>query len=1245
MAQFLVLFIFMLIVQCPLLPRYHLCGQVCTECTREERLLLCDGCDLGYHLECLDPPLSQVPVEEWFCPVCTAANVPQVLTHRHRESTPQNVALHNRRGSSQFTRQHHQSDTLRIPRTRATERIRATIQKKKIKRKLKRKRQQANKRARIESGDCEDLRPVVKPLTQFSVFGKEDHDIDAAHNVDRYAEQVLAGESITTAREPSRRRADAARLLRDVAFTPQSSYAGRTKSRVIEILNTQPVDNQTDLLSGILENQAIAFSSSKKLLLTNDRKLTKQPGIEIPLKITEEESCSQSEPLPSQRISSQKMEDVEESLCEKSKPISPEESPCKNCSSSKVSHRYKDSDRSQTRSGYHKSEYSRYSRDCRYNSSYRKYKRDEYHRRMCEDVCRNVDYNRSSGKEHHSRYSTYDRHSCFSWRRSNLQGSSSYGRYNKNSHRRDPSAEKKLGHCHDREHSPRDHNDSSLKRVGREERLRLPPSICDKHAQTKKSVHSSRSESSKYREKPTLSSSHFDKSIRSQWSYSYYNNDTLFPKISGCSGYSLPPTNVLFDIKLETSKSSEISTLSKSKKNSEYECQSKLVNDDNKELVCKYNDQPEREHKKNSESELQKAETGSFIGTIISRNPDAVTSHNTTYENKNTNFLVEGVTDNTHTSTLSTKAFERNNFNFESNVEEEVKLRKKNALLERVKRLVETCQPDSIEFDTSINYDKEAVEDVGLSLKKCNKTSLSGSHSIESKRSDDDKMYCRTDSNDFESKKKAPPNSSDSNKLKQGTLFGDPEGKKFDFVPVRNIDIDRKSLKHREKCKQQKSIKKLKSLNLFGKDSDDELCKGISKAHRTKNWQLESRNTIHADEKTDSGKEKFINKPYISSSYSNKMLCVIENASGEQKSYFDDHHCQNEKSISNKPENNCSKNNRNCERVSPQEKGPNVKNISVTRVGSNLLKESSDYRISKNKKYAMHENICEKEDASNKCGEDIIEKKLYCERTAAAQCSDGKNTFHHKKESLIIQYKENGKKVSKESLHHEKCVERTKRNSTGNQNPCSSSSRSRASSSHLCNWNTDPHDMCLISKDNRIKEYRNQFTIKISSENGHRICEKPSHFRSVSEKKINQKKVCVRSDLINNGQGNKNSKYTDSKDTGSRRSNVGTTRKIKDLHYTALFGNTDDISSISNSNFSDVDDLNNQSNSEFPEVETKTKIRKVSERMSEEQKSFLPLAGAIDNKKIIGIDRQHITGNPSSPGNDRLENNHHANKE
>jgi len=33
-------------------------------------ILLCDACDAGYHMRCLQPPLEAVPEGDWFCPRC-----------------------------------------------------------------------------------------------------------------------------------------------------------------------------------------------------------------------------------------------------------------------------------------------------------------------------------------------------------------------------------------------------------------------------------------------------------------------------------------------------------------------------------------------------------------------------------------------------------------------------------------------------------------------------------------------------------------------------------------------------------------------------------------------------------------------------------------------------------------------------------------------------------------------------------------------------------------------------------------------------------------------------------------------------------------------------------------------------------------------------------------------------------------------------------------------------------------------
>lgn len=48
-------------------------GEMCEICLRGEdgvSMLLCDECNRGYHMYCLDPPLTSVPRSEWYCPPC-----------------------------------------------------------------------------------------------------------------------------------------------------------------------------------------------------------------------------------------------------------------------------------------------------------------------------------------------------------------------------------------------------------------------------------------------------------------------------------------------------------------------------------------------------------------------------------------------------------------------------------------------------------------------------------------------------------------------------------------------------------------------------------------------------------------------------------------------------------------------------------------------------------------------------------------------------------------------------------------------------------------------------------------------------------------------------------------------------------------------------------------------------------------------------------------------------------------------
>ena len=44
--------------------------QFCHSGDKEDQLLLCDGCDKGYHTYCFKPPMEDIPDGDWFCYEC-----------------------------------------------------------------------------------------------------------------------------------------------------------------------------------------------------------------------------------------------------------------------------------------------------------------------------------------------------------------------------------------------------------------------------------------------------------------------------------------------------------------------------------------------------------------------------------------------------------------------------------------------------------------------------------------------------------------------------------------------------------------------------------------------------------------------------------------------------------------------------------------------------------------------------------------------------------------------------------------------------------------------------------------------------------------------------------------------------------------------------------------------------------------------------------------------------------------------
>ncbi|NXL66880.1 PHRF1 protein, partial [Chordeiles acutipennis] len=104
--------------------------EVCGRSDREDRLLLCDGCDAGYHMECLNPPLSEVPVDEWFCPACAPMGVSAAADTDHVSEEEVAALMADVVPTTSRLRPHVR--TRAIARTRQSERVRATVNRNRI---------------------------------------------------------------------------------------------------------------------------------------------------------------------------------------------------------------------------------------------------------------------------------------------------------------------------------------------------------------------------------------------------------------------------------------------------------------------------------------------------------------------------------------------------------------------------------------------------------------------------------------------------------------------------------------------------------------------------------------------------------------------------------------------------------------------------------------------------------------------------------------------------------------------------------------------------------------------------------------------------------------------------------------------------------------------------------------------------------------------------------------------------------
>ncbi|KAF7493239.1 hypothetical protein SSS_05280 [Sarcoptes scabiei] len=279
--------------------------EICGRCDREDRLLLCDGCDFGYHCECLEPPLETIPVEEWFCPECfqrlfgESVGSESIQTTRSQRAiartgafervrnrilalrTFSNVTNQTPRSGVKKQRKRRKRKAKSVKRTKSRKTRRKTRKRTKKSKLSTRRLPAADPRSRLASRlglVCKPISPyglpIIKPSSVSNRSLADERFSSGIGNLSMFGYELDASDI--------RSYGDEYQVEGSVGVLAQSRYQFDSpiamKNSMIESSSNVFSINSVDILSEILNSQEILHAPSSDLSIARDGRIYRNPG-------------------------------------------------------------------------------------------------------------------------------------------------------------------------------------------------------------------------------------------------------------------------------------------------------------------------------------------------------------------------------------------------------------------------------------------------------------------------------------------------------------------------------------------------------------------------------------------------------------------------------------------------------------------------------------------------------------------------------------------------------------------------------------------------------------------------------------------------------------------------------------------------------------------------------------------------------------------------------------------------------